>query len=412
MQKIATKIAKQLQEAGYIAYFAGGWVRDFLMRHPSDDIDIVTSATVSEVQKLFVKTVPVGVAFGIVIVVEKGMQFEVATFRRDHGYVDGRRPTGIDYASPREDAQRRDFTINGLFYDPIAEKLYDFVGGVEDIERRIIRAIGNPHERFAEDRLRMMRAVRYSTRLQFAIEEETEKAILDHASELIPAVAMERVWNEFKKMSQFAHFDAGLLDLHRLQLLPSIFPELKGIGLREIADRLRYIPDFPKGSPPFAELLELFPHYSLPEVELLAEYLKLSKKESAFAHFYRHAKALLNMPQEWLDKLEKIEWAEFYANPSCSISLGMIAAHVPKEKRALFLEEHENRAKSLSSAIERIRNKTPYIRAEDLQREGISPSEKMGKLLKEGMRIAINQGIEDKMSILELLKKGSIWREE
>src|SRR5580692_5664748 len=114
----ATEVVKKLVDAGFTTYFAGGWVRDFLMQHPSDDIDIATSASVEEVQALFPKTIPVGVAFGIVIVVQDGFQFEVATFRKDRGYVDGRRPSGIDPAAPEEDAIRRDFTINGMFYDP------------------------------------------------------------------------------------------------------------------------------------------------------------------------------------------------------------------------------------------------------------------------------------------------------
>jgi len=196
---IAASIVKKLSSAGHIAYFAGGWVRDFLMERPSDDIDIATSATPEEVQALFPKTIPVGIAFGIVIVVEDGHQFEVATFRQDQGYVDGRRPQGISSATPEEDAQRRDFTINGMFYDPIEKKLYDYVDGQKDIKKGIIKAIGNPHERFLEDRLRMMRAVRYSTRFNFPIESDTLQAILAHADSLLPAVALERYGKNSRK---------------------------------------------------------------------------------------------------------------------------------------------------------------------------------------------------------------------
>lgn len=255
----ALHVVKTLSKAGHIAYFAGGWVRDFIMKHPSDDIDIATSASVEEIQALFPKTIPVGVAFGIVIVVIHSHQFEVATFRKDRGYVDGRRPTGIDPASPEEDAQRRDFTINGLFYDPQADQIFDFVGGLDDIRKGVIRAIGDPIERFTEDRLRMMRAVRYSTRFGFPIESDTLQAILKFASTLLPSVAMERVWQEFKKMSQFAHFDAGLVTLHQLNLLPTIFPQLKDLSTQQIQQRVKYIPLFPKNSPTIAELLELFP---------------------------------------------------------------------------------------------------------------------------------------------------------
>src|SRR3990167_4716975 len=166
---IACDIVKKLNSLGFIAYFAGGWVRDFLMNRTSDDIDIATSATVEDLQRIFQKTIPVGVSFGIIIVVEKGHQFEVATFRKDEGSRDGRRPISIEPATPEKDAERRDFTINGLFYDPIEKKILDFVQGREDIKLGVIRAIGNPHDRFLEDRLRMIRAVRYASRFHFSI---------------------------------------------------------------------------------------------------------------------------------------------------------------------------------------------------------------------------------------------------
>lgn len=406
-KEIATSIVKELQNAGFIAYFAGGWVRDFLMQKPSDDIDIATNASVVEVQNLFSKTIPVGVAFGIVIVAQEGYQFEVATFRKDRGYVDGRRPTGIDPALPEEDAMRRDFTINGMFYDPMEEKLYDFIGGAQDIKKGIIQAIGNPDERFFEDRLRMMRAVRYSTRFGFPIEEKTKNAICAHAKDLIPSVAMERIWQEFKKMSQFAHFDKGLILLHKLGLLPQIFPELKEDSVKEITKRVRYIEKFPKGAPTFAELLELFPKHDLDQVYTLSEYLKLSNKEKAFAKFYYHARTLFNMPQDWLDKLEKSEWAHFYADPFCEVGLQMLATRLDDSEA--FLREQTERQKKLEKPIERILAKKPYLSSEHLLKEGVRPGKKMGELLEEGMRIAINEELEDPEEILKLLKQTPYW---
>ncbi|NGX39997.1 MAG: CCA-adding enzyme [Chlamydiae bacterium] len=405
--KHASTVVKTLQEAGYIAYFAGGYVRDLLMKHPSHDIDIATNASVKEVEDLFPKTIPVGVAFGIVIVVIEGHQFEVATFRKDRGYVDGRRPTGIDPASPKEDAVRRDFTINGMFYDPITEALYDYVNGQKDIEKKIIRAIGNPDERFFEDRLRMMRAVRYSTRFGFPIEKKTGDAIRAKARDLLPSVAMERVWQEFKKMSHFAHFDEGLILLHELDLLPTIFPILKEVTLKEIKARAALIHKFPKDSPTFALLLELFPSLDLDEIYELSDYLKLSNKEKAFAKFYHHAGALFSMPRDWLDKLEKIEWAQFYADPYSEIGLKMIA--IKQSKPEVFLSEHAKRQETLAKHIERIQTKKPYLRAEHLIQEGIKPGEKLGDLLEEGMRIAVNEEIEDPETLLSRLKKTPLW---
>ncbi len=406
-QEAALHVVKTLDQAGYIAYFAGGWVRDYLMKHPSDDIDIATSASVEEIQRLFAKTIPVGVAFGIVIVVMGSHQFEVATFRKDRGYVDGRRPTGIDPAPPEEDAQRRDFTINGLFYDPLHDKIYDYVGGVNDIQKGIIRAIGNPICRFKEDRLRMMRAVRYSTRFGFPIETSTSQAILQLASTLVPAVAMERVWQEFKKMSQFAHFDTGLITLHQLTLLQPIFPELKDVSTQEIQSRVKVLPELPKETPTIAQLLELFPQISLGKALDLCDNLKLSKADRAFVQFYLRAKHLINLPTPWKDQLEPIEWAYFYAHPQSELVLNILAAHL-KDKDKFLTENHHYR-QTLKKAILRIQTGKPLVQAADLLAEGIEPGKQMGLLLKEAEKTSVNQGLETKDQVIAQLKKSSLW---
>lgn len=405
----ATSVVKRLKSAGHTAYFAGGWVRDYLMQRPSDDIDIATSASVEQIQALFPKTIPVGVAFGIVIVVEEGHHFEVATFRKESGYLDGRRPSSIEPASPEEDAQRRDFTVNGLFWDPLSETLYDYVNGQEDLKKGVIRAIGDPHERFLEDRLRMMRAVRYSTRFDFPIELRTMQAIIDHSASLLPAVAMERIWQEFKKMSQFAHFDQGLVILHKLNLLPTIFPQLKNVSLKEVQERLAPLASYPLKAPTIAELLELFPDHSLEDLFDLCDYLKLSRDERDVVRFLYQAKRMLQMPNAWQDSLEKLEWAQFYAETLSLISLQIAAAHLPQDQREVFLQTHEKRRLSLSRAIDRIREKSPVVRADHLIKEGISPGKKMGVLLKEAERISVNKGIENPEEIIQLLKNSTVW---
>ncbi|HEX2578956.1 MAG TPA: CCA tRNA nucleotidyltransferase [Rhabdochlamydiaceae bacterium] len=409
-RQIGASIVKKLHEAGFIAYFAGGWVRDFILQKPSDDIDIASSATVEEVQRLFPKTIPVGVAFGIVIVVQDGHQFEIASFRKDRGYIDGRRPTGIDPASPEEDAQRRDFTINGMFYDPIQDKIFDFVDGMKDLKKGIIRAIGDPKARFTEDRLRMMRAVRYSTRFNFPIESDTLQAILAQAETLLPSVAMERIWQEFKKMSQFSHFDTGLLTLHQLKLLPTIFPQLKPVSTEEIQKRVSCIEHFPKNCPTIAELLELFPNSSLQDLLNLCDYLKLSNADKEFVEFYSHAQRLLMLPDKWKEKLEPLEWARFYANSHSPLVLEIIAAHFSKADKENFLHNHLLHQQLLQQAILRIRTQSPIVRAEHLMAEGVAPGKKMGQLLQEAERISVNQGIEDRTTIIGLLKKSSLWK--
>ena len=230
MESIARKIVHRLREAGHQAFFAGGCVRDSLMGKTPHDFDIATSARPEEVQALFPRTIPVGAQFGVVLVVEEGGDYQVATFRSDGTYLDGRHPRSVSFTSPEGDAKRRDFTINGLLYDPIEEKVLDFVGGREDLDSRILRAIGNPAERFAEDKLRLLRAVRLATVLDFTIEAGTWNALCAGAA-TINEVSAERIRDELVKIlaapQRLRGFDlldaSGLLE----EILPEILP-LKG----------------------------------------------------------------------------------------------------------------------------------------------------------------------------------------
>jgi poly(A) polymerase len=230
MESIARKIVHRLREAGHQAFFAGGCVRDSLMGKTPHDFDIATSARPEEVQALFPRTVPVGAQFGVVLVVEEGRDYQVATFRSDGTYLDGRHPRSVSFTSPEGDAKRRDFTINGLFYDPVEGKVLDFVGGREDLESRTLRAIGNPAERFAEDKLRLLRAVRLATVLDFTIEAGTWNALCAGAA-TIQDVSAERIRDELVKIfaapQRLRGFD--LLDASGLmeEILPEILP-LKG----------------------------------------------------------------------------------------------------------------------------------------------------------------------------------------
>src|SRR3982750_65258 len=178
MELTAREIVHKLRAAGHVAYYAGGCVRDLLRGEVPKDIDIATDARPDVVQKLFPRTYAVGAHFGVIVVLENGLQFEVATFRSDGAYIDGRHPVEVHFASAEEDAARRDFTINGMFFDPEKEEVIDFVDGRADLERGVIRAIGDPAQRFAEDRLRMLRAVRFATVLGFEIDAATWEAIV------------------------------------------------------------------------------------------------------------------------------------------------------------------------------------------------------------------------------------------
>src|SRR5881409_3763651 len=199
MEKVAREVAARLRESGHIAYFAGGCVRDMVRGLSPKDYDIVTDARPEAVQRLFPQTVAVGAHFGVIIVLENGFQFEVATFRSDDAYIDGRHPSSVHFSSPKEDAQRRDFTINGMFYDPVSEKVIDFVGGCADIDAKLVRAIGDPAQRFTEDRLRMLRAVRFATVLDYQIDQKTWRALATSADS-INQISAERIRDELVRI--------------------------------------------------------------------------------------------------------------------------------------------------------------------------------------------------------------------
>jgi len=195
----ALVVVRRLREAGHVAYFAGGCVRDQLLGLLPKDYDIATDAPPQRVRELFTKTDAVGAAFGVILVRQRKSQIEVATFRTDLEYRDGRRPEGVRFATAEQDAQRRDFTINGLFYDPVDERVIDYVGGQADLKAKVLRAIGNPDERFAEDHLRLLRAVRFAARFGLTIEPATDDAIARHARQLA-RISPERIAEELRAM--------------------------------------------------------------------------------------------------------------------------------------------------------------------------------------------------------------------
>lgn len=222
---LSERVVRRLQEAGFTAYLAGGCVRDMIMGLPSDDYDVATDARPEDVVSLFVRTLEVGARFGVVIVMEDGHQIEVATFRSDDAYIDGRHPGSVTFSSPEQDAQRRDFTINGLFHDPVADKVLDFVGGKKDIEAKIIRAIGEPAARFREDHLRLLRAVRFAARFGFEIEAGTLAAVKELAP-LITKVSAERTCAEVEKMLVDSSRAAAVLLMDSTGLLAQVMPEV------------------------------------------------------------------------------------------------------------------------------------------------------------------------------------------
>ncbi|HEX9046010.1 MAG TPA: CCA tRNA nucleotidyltransferase [Verrucomicrobiae bacterium] len=311
---IARSIVDRLQQAGFAGFWVGGCVRDFLLGREPEDFDIATDAKPEQVEKLFPKTIPVGKKFGVVIIVEKTHQFQVATFRAEAEYRDGRRPERVMFAGAEADATRRDFTVNGLFYDPLAEKIHDWVGGENDLRARIIRTIGAPEERFGEDHLRMLRAVRFAARLGFEIEAKTFAAIQALAPK-INVISAERVRDELIKLFApagpatlgAAPAARGFVLLRDTGLLEHISPELAATVTCEQS------PDFhPEGSVfnHIRLMLEKMPagaSESLPWAVLLHDIAKPVTAErdanTGSIHFYGHEKVGAVMAEEILQRL-------------------------------------------------------------------------------------------------------------
>jgi poly(A) polymerase len=237
----AVRVVKALREGGFEAFFAGGWVRDRAMGVcAASDIDIATSAAPPDIRRIFGRTVGVGEQFGVMIVLENGAPFEVATFRTDIGGTDGRHPDSVAYTDAKNDARRRDFTVNGMFYDPVADEVIDYVGGRADIAGRVIRAIGDPQLRFGEDYLRMLRAVRFAARFGFDIEENTLLAIRKNAPR-IKNISAERVYAEMSKMLAGPNPHVGVTLLHDTGLLKHFLPEVE--DLRGVEQPAQFHPE-------------------------------------------------------------------------------------------------------------------------------------------------------------------------
>ena len=228
MENNAREVAKCLRHHGHVAYFAGGCVRDMVRGLAPKDFDIATNATPDVVQKIFPHTYAVGAHFGVVVVVENELNFEVATFRSDGAYLDHRHPVDVRFSSPEEDAKRRDFTINGMFFDPEKNEVIDFVGGRADIDAKVIRAIGEARERFGEDRLRMLRAVRFATVLNYQIDNQTWKALVESAPS-INEISAERIRDELVKIFLSANRVRGWELLDESGLMRAVLPELEAM---------------------------------------------------------------------------------------------------------------------------------------------------------------------------------------
>jgi poly(A) polymerase len=306
MTEIATQIVRRLQQAGFSAYWVGGCVRDYLLGREPGDYDIVTSALPDQIEKLFPRTIPVGRKFGVIIVLENDHQFQVATFRAEADYQDGRHPAYVVFGDAVADARRRDFTVNGLFYDPIERKLHDWVRGEADLRAKIIRTIGSPGERFAEDHLRLLRAVRLAAQLNFNIEPETFAAIKAVAPKIL-AISAERIRDELIKLFSPPHASRGLDLLRQSGLLEQVLPEIAAtINCDQSADfhpegtvfnhLLLMLKNLPANADPSLPWSVLFHDVAKP--------LTASRDpQTGSIHFYEHERIGADIAQQILERL-------------------------------------------------------------------------------------------------------------
>lgn len=224
----AERLVRALQEAGHEATFVGGAVRNGLLGHAIEDVDIATSARPEEVGAIFSAARSVGAHFGVMLVRQGEQIYEVATFRAEGSYIDHRRPSEVRYGTLEEDYRRRDFTINAMYYDPVSGRLLDPAGGREDLERRLLRTVGNPHHRFEEDALRLMRAVRFAVRYELDLEPATAEAVRAHASTL-REISMERIADELLRILTGPHPGRAMCLLSELGLWPFLIPEIEAM---------------------------------------------------------------------------------------------------------------------------------------------------------------------------------------
>lgn len=414
MRQFAVEVVGRLRAKGHEALWAGGCVRDQLLGLTPKDYDVATSAHPEQIREVFgfKRTLPIGAAFGVISVLgPKGAgHIEVATFRRDEEYLDGRHPSGVTFTNAEEDAKRRDFTINGIFYDPLLEKVIDYVGGQQDLENKLVRAIGEPRQRFAEDKLRMLRAVRFAATFDFALDPDTLAAIQQRADELT-VVSVERIAGELRRMLVHSRRKRAMELLRGSRLLDVVLPEVASQALSPpeeapqhtwenklaILDRLRE----PTFSVALAAVLRDLSNPDEPRLELARQIcwgLSLSNEESDGVQKLLREEPLIRGAQAlpW-PRLQRILVAPRIAElldyvEAVAAVLDGAAAAVDHCRQLLLLPTDQL-------------DPPPLINGDDLKRAGIPPGPKY-KLILESVRDAQLEGrVADRAAALALARQ-------
>ena len=388
----AEAIVARLREAGHTALFAGGCVRDLLLNVEPKDYDVATDAVPERIIQLFRRTQQVGAKFGVVIVRLGGHLVEVATFRSDGDYSDGRHPETVHFSDPVQDARRRDFTINGMFFDPVEERVIDHVGGLEDLRAGLIRAIGDPARRFAEDHLRMLRGVRFAARLSFEIEPGTARAI-QQAADRIRLISAERIRAELLMILTAPTRRRGWELLHRVGLSPWIVPQTTWTD-DEAADVAARLDPLPEACSDALALSVILRKYAPAEAAARCRALTCSNAQvRAVVWLLKHLPHLLNcrsfepadskllLAEPWCADLEQLARAEV-----CGRGLSTDALRVWQREKA--------RVSPDEVAPPRL------VTGDDLAALGLQPGPLYARLLTELYRRQLNGQLTDREQAL------------
>ena len=368
----AIKIVKKLRDNGFQALLAGGCVRDMLLKRPAKDYDVATDAKPAQIIKLFKRTLQVGAKFGVIIVLLDGCQVEVATFRAEADYTDGRHPQKVSFTDPAGDAARRDFTINGLFFDPVQKKVIDFVGGQADLKKKIIRTIGQAELRFSEDYLRMLRAVRFSAQLDFSIDSKTFAAICKNAHN-ITGISGERISMELEGILTSPNPAKGVEILHKSDMAQTIFPSLEDEKIDyavKLLDNLSGIISYPFGIA--ALFADCTTEFALKKIAVL----KLSTKQT------KHIKFLLDSRNRLLDSDMALSQLKILlASPFFSDLYQLQKAILKVEHKPLspLLKIKKRISKIPKNQIK----PKPLLNGNELMQLGIPPGPALGRLAKQ-----------------------------
>jgi poly(A) polymerase len=391
----AQQVAMRLANAGFAALFAGGCVRDLLLGRLPSDYDVATDAPPDRVCALFRNTRRVGAQFGVVLVKNRGVWVEVATFRSDGDYADGRHPTQVHFSDARSDAERRDFTINGMFLDPTACEVIDYVGGREDLERRVIRAIGDPHQRFAEDHLRVVRAIRFAARLDFGIEAETLAAIRAQAPQL-RKISAERIRDELEYMWRAPSRGAAL----RLLIDTGVVNHLCA-GLRwtpeQAAAGLAVVEQLPAEAGFELVLAVMLSDRTEDEVHEVGRKLTCSNEQRETVAWLRGHQADLDQPASpSLADLKRL-----MAHPAfTSLRQWTAVRHAAMSDGSARAAELERRVNAIAAeSIE----PAPFIKGNDIAARGIKPGPIYSQLLDEFYTLQLDERITNRAEALAAL---------